>query len=988
MTDLPKAKKIYKRQFSIIWLTPILAVGIIVWLLYNGYVNSGKEIRVQFDTGAGLVIGKTPLKYRGITIGKVVDFEIADSLDKVVVVIKLDHEAAGVAKVGNKFWIVKPELSLDRVTGLETIISGSYIEVQPPSYDLADLESRDDESFFVGLKAPPRYEFSGDVVNVNLISESDPKLFRGMTVFHNSIEAGQILSVTYDNKNNIYVVSAMISSEYGQYINETTKFWNISGVDISLDASGFNLHTVPLLGAFQGGVAFDAETTGRRAEPLDEYDLYDNYEDTQLSRMCITLDMPDSYGVKSNRTPVMFKGVKVGLVKDVKLNNDRSGAVVNIMLMKKYLDLAAEGSRFVLRQPSISAKGVENIATAVTGVYLEIIAGAGEPKYEFTLAEEPVVDVPAGSIPIIMTADEKGSINSGSGIYFKGVRAGVVTGYRLEDSRVIFDAVIFKEFREIAVEGLYFWEADALKVRMSGEGVSIKTTPVAQILESAVKAGFFGARGKKPLERDTVLALYSDEDTAKEAYIAKQGIRKIYLITEDASSLAKGAPVLYKGFKVGELGNRFLDADTGKVRISAMIQPEYKKLVNDKTYFWKLGGSSVKFEGSEIKVSAPDIKEIVLGGVEFDNADAPLGSVGSVIYEDHTDAQKAVNAALSAEKVRLYSDKETITPLGAPVLYRGVKAGEVYSTGYDKKKKAAYADVILYREFSGTLTDTTRFWKSDSFSFEATGRGVDIKAEPIASYTTGALNYESFKKPVGTDIIYSDRGAAEAPDLIRVELQLSNASNLKRKAPVLCNGVQIGYVNTIAGDMTAELLIYEKYADFLREGAKFWIEDVKVSLEGFENVNSMIYGAKINMFPGSGEALFTFKIDDTPVSPYYGRKGLRLVLRSDSRSSLETGSPVYYRQVPAGGVEWVRLADDGSRVEVGIFIEDKYRHLVRSVSVFESVSGINARFGLFSGFRLKTGSAKSILMGGVSFTTENMDAPEAEESQVFELKTD
>lgn len=988
--DLPKGVTINKRRFSPVWLTPILALAITGWLLFNGYINTGKEIRVQFDSGAGIIAGKTPLQYRGINVGVVTDFEIADSLDRVNVVIRLAKEADDLAREGMIFWVVKPRLSIDRISGLETIISGSYIEVQPPSYDEEAVLKLPEQDFFIGYSEPPSYQFEEGTTFIELFSAEDPGLTNGMSVYYKGMDVGKIISVRYDEDIREYRIQAAVSSNYKKYINSSTRFWNISGLDVKLDSGGFHLKSNPVASLFQGGIAFDSEYEDAAESPKKEYELYSEHAETLLCDWTVRLHMPESYGVKKSRTPVMYRGLPVGLVTGLRLAEDGSGVTAEFRLNRGYEHLAREGTKFLLEKPEVSIGGVKNLATAVTGVYLNMIPGDGAPADEFVLYEGPVNEMPADSVRVTFRAGDKGAVNIGSGLYYRGIRVGSVTDVRLDGQDVIFEAAVYSSYKDILADGLYLWRSELLNISLDEKGVSVRTAGLSRVIDGGVTMGFFGKRvGSFSGE---ILSLYGSEASAKEAYISSRGIKKIYLKAEDASGISKGAPVVYRGVRVGELGNRFLDRDTGDIRISALIDPEYSYLLNSRTYFWKLGGALVKFDGDELKVDAPGLKEIITGGVGFEN-DAPgdAAEISERVYDNRAAAQKAVKEISAGKKIRIFSDGISFPSEGAHVYFKGAEAGEILETGYDTEDKKSYADIIIYRDFTDTLSDTTRFWKSGTIQITPTGEGVQLRSESAASYISGALHYDSFGRPGGMDVLYADRVSAEAPDHVKAEVFLDAPDGLKIMAPVLYRGVKVGFVSGLRESeegSAADVLVYERYRDYLREGAVFWLEGVSLSLDGVENPESAVFGPKLMMIPGQGAEKFSFEASAEPVSPYIGMEGLRLVLYAENGGSLVSGSPVLFRKMRTGGVERVRLAEDGSRVEIDIFIEESYRHLVNSESLFHQVSGVEMSFGLFRGLRMKTGSVRTVLEGGIEFTDGEDKGDTVSDGSVFDLVQD
>ena len=506
MKDIPEAIKIRKKRFSAIWLTPILAVALTGWLLYSGYINSGRVIRIQFDSGSDIIAGKTLLKYRGMPVGKVVDLEIDDSMTKVNVVVKLKKKADNIAKEGMQFWVVKPRVSINQITGLETIISGTYIEVKPPFNSLDAIKKQKDQDFFVGLSDPPAFEPDMGSVTVNLWSEKDYGIYSGMLLYNNNMSAGHILSVRYDSDTKKFFYTASVGAEYQKYLNSSTRFWNISGFDLKIDSAGLHVNSSSLNSVFQGGVAFDSDENTKTAKPQKEYEIAAGYSETLLSPERLTLYMPECYGIRPDRTPVMYKGMQAGVVADV--NITRKGMCeASLRLNKKYSYLAVEGSRFALEQPQISVDGVKNLSSMLLGVFLNIEAGTGRHKDVFYLSDKPVVSVPADSLMIRLKAATSASADIGTGIYYRGVRIGQITDTELKGRQMTYDAAIFPQFRHLAVSGLYLWQPDLMNVTYGAQGINVSTEGLQSAVTGGISAGYFDEDTGAYLKKGDTLAL-------------------------------------------------------------------------------------------------------------------------------------------------------------------------------------------------------------------------------------------------------------------------------------------------------------------------------------------------------------------------------------------------------------------------------------------------------------------------------------------------
>ncbi|HHO8987516.1 MlaD family protein, partial [Pseudomonas aeruginosa] len=148
MSDLPSPKKHKTSNWSAIWVLPLVALAIGAWLGWRAYDQAGVLIQVRFESSDGIQAKKTEVLYKGIAVGKVVALDVSEDIKGVVATIEMDKEARQYLSKGTRFWLVKPRVSLAGVTGLETLVSGVYIAVDP-------VKGEKEERYFTALKEPP-----------------------------------------------------------------------------------------------------------------------------------------------------------------------------------------------------------------------------------------------------------------------------------------------------------------------------------------------------------------------------------------------------------------------------------------------------------------------------------------------------------------------------------------------------------------------------------------------------------------------------------------------------------------------------------------------------------------------------------------------------------------------------------------------------------------------------------------------------------------
>ncbi len=233
------------------------------------------EIRVQFPAGEGLEVGDT-VRYRGISVGEVTYVELSESADSVMVGVRLVGAARRLARVGSQFWIERPRLDLTEIRGLETLIGGRYIAMEPAT-DEAALQSE-----FVGLAAPPPLPRRSGSLEIELDAPNRLGLVRGAPITYRGLEVGRVSNVGLSSDGATVKIGAVIDTEYAELVRSNSKWWAIGGIKIDANLRGVHIAVDSLSAWLRGGIAFATPespgprvVTGHRfvleAEPLPEW---------------------------------------------------------------------------------------------------------------------------------------------------------------------------------------------------------------------------------------------------------------------------------------------------------------------------------------------------------------------------------------------------------------------------------------------------------------------------------------------------------------------------------------------------------------------------------------------------------------------------------------------------------------------------------------------------------------------------------------------
>ncbi|HEX3625510.1 MAG TPA: MlaD family protein [Verrucomicrobiae bacterium] len=244
---MPKAK-IQKDALSwFFWTLPVAAAGLCAWFILQDFVFAGPTITIYFQDAQGLQEQNSMLRYRGIKIGDIESLKLAGDKKMVEAKVKLSHSAADVARQGSLFWIVRPQLRLGQVSGLQTIVSGSYIAVQPASGARTNS--------FVGVAEPPVVVPPG--IEITLLANNLDSLETQSGIFYRGVKVGEVTGVRLDQNARFVVVDALIQQAYAPLVRSDSQFWNAGGINAHLGLfTGLQISAESAATLVSGGISF------------------------------------------------------------------------------------------------------------------------------------------------------------------------------------------------------------------------------------------------------------------------------------------------------------------------------------------------------------------------------------------------------------------------------------------------------------------------------------------------------------------------------------------------------------------------------------------------------------------------------------------------------------------------------------------------------------------------------------------------------------
>ncbi|MDQ8201764.1 intermembrane transport protein PqiB [Pelagicoccus sp. SDUM812003] len=315
MSEVARVSK--QRRVSSIWIIPAVALAIGAWMIAQALLRADAKIEIRFETARGIEAGRTEIRARNVEVGLVENVRLSEDSQSVVVEASVQREAAHLLRKDSSFWVVRPRIGLGGVSGVGTLLSGAYIELEPGS-------SSESERAFVGLEEIPATPSTARGLRVQLESDAigsvkvgDPILFRGT-------RAGQVDSARFSPQDDVFLYDIFIAWPYDAHVTTATRFWKASAISIDANTNGFSVSADSLESILSGGVAFDLPEglePGEQPRENQRFRLYRSYEEINRYPYKHYVEylflFNDSVRGLNNGAPVEYRGIPIGHVVDV-----------------------------------------------------------------------------------------------------------------------------------------------------------------------------------------------------------------------------------------------------------------------------------------------------------------------------------------------------------------------------------------------------------------------------------------------------------------------------------------------------------------------------------------------------------------------------------------------------------------------------------------------------------------------------------------------
>ena len=321
-------------RFSLIWLIPIVVIAVAAYLGWTTISSRGPEITIDFDTADGITAGQTQVKHKAVALGTVEGVALTKDLGKVQIRVRMNAQAEPFLTNNAQFWVVRPRLSGASVSGLDTLVSGAYIAVDPGA------KGAPPQDHFTGLESPPGVRSDEPGRTYTLMTDEVGSLSEGAPVFFREVAVGEVLGYTMPPGGRGPIpVKIFIREPYDHYLRPDTRFWDVSGLTVSFNGGNLHLEVESLQALLSGGIAFGLPERRRDNQAPEAPDnavfkLYASKDDADNAGYRQRIPMVTYFknwvkGLDAGSSVSLF-GIQVGTVDDVKLQLDRQTGVARV----------------------------------------------------------------------------------------------------------------------------------------------------------------------------------------------------------------------------------------------------------------------------------------------------------------------------------------------------------------------------------------------------------------------------------------------------------------------------------------------------------------------------------------------------------------------------------------------------------------------------------------------------------------------------------
>jgi len=971
------AEVVPRQGISIIWFVPFIALIFGLWLTVKVVSEQGTFITIEFDNGSGIVPNKTEIRYKGLVTGLVKNVVPSEDLQRVIAEVEISKNFTDYLTENTRFWLVSADISLQGVSGLDTLISGSYITIMPDTDQDADSQDH-----FIALTEAPTLDMSTPGLHLTLHTDVLGSISENSPISFKQIPIGHVTGYHYKESSKKIGINIYIKPEFAHLVKENSLFYNTSGVQVTASLSGgVKVNTESLASIMAGGISVDNLSYQTELAPAKNGQTFPLHADFQSAEMGheVELTLEWNSGIDHNAA-ILYQGLTIGVIESFSKIDPVSRKITAIAKVNpRVVPYLTDQSQFYIVAPQISLSGLSNAKTLLTGNYLSIRPSlAGNPSNKFSVfSSKPPYKYTEPGLHLMLTSNDRSSLQVGSNVYYKQQVVGNIQAIETTaPERHLIHIHVQPKFSHYVNYSSRFYNNSGIKISASLLGVDIQ----AQSLQSVLTGGIaFTSQDntqetqKKSVKNGDSFSLYANSK------LAEQNISFTldYMASEQISVDTR---LLYRGVEIGAihqtktLGN--------KQQLQLGLLPEYQHILKADTQFYLVKPS--------LSLSGASDTDALFGGayITFNLGQGKDKSQFTLFSQPPVKLASAPGLQLS-----LSTEHANVATPGSAISYRGITIGQVDNVSLNKIDDEIKVNITIDEEHRDLLQSTSRFYNAGGLTISGGLSDFVVKTESLDAILQGGISFynpevsltssSSTNKQVAElsnfTLFKHEEHAKDAGQTISIHF--NDISGLKVNTKVIYQEQTLGAIERLIFTedkvgVTALVLLNDLGSQFARQGTKFWKIEPQIGLVGSKNVAALLDGAFIGLLPSYNvKATLKNEFEALELAPTIEQLnyGLNIKLTASRLGSVRVGNPVLYRQIKVGKVIGIDLSATADQVNIFINIAKRYAPLVNEKSQFWNTSGINIEAGIFSGINIDSESIETLIAGGIAFATPTLD---------------
>ncbi len=971
------AEVVPRQGISIIWFVPFIALIFGLWLTVKVVSEQGTFITIEFDNGSGIVPNKTEIRYKGLVTGLVKKVVPSEDLQRVIAEVEISKNFTDYLTENTRFWLVSADISLQGVSGLDTLISGSYITIMPDTNQKADSQDH-----FIALTEAPTLDMSTPGLHLTLHTDVLGSISENSPISFKQIPIGHVTGYHYKESSKKIGINIYIKPEFAHLVKENSLFYNTSGVQVTASLSGgVKVNTESLASIMAGGISVDNLSYQTELAPAKNGQTFPLHADFQSAEMGheVELTLEWNSGIDHNAA-ILFQGLTIGVIESFSKIDPVSRKITAIAKVNpRVVPYLTDQSQFYIVAPQISLSGLSNAKTLLTGNYLSIRPSlAGNPSNKFTVfSNKPPYKYTEPGLHLMLTSNDRSSLQVGSNVYYKQQVVGNIQAIETTaPERHLIHIHVQPKFSHYVNNSSRFYNNSGVKISASLLGVDIQAQSLQSILTGGI--AFTSQDNKQESQKKSVkngdsFSLYANNK------LAEQNV-SFTLNYKAGEQISADTRLLYRGVEIGAIHKTKIQGNKQQLQLGLL--PEYRHILKADTQFYLVKPN--------LSISGASDTDALFGGayITFN-----LGQ-GEAKNQFTLYSQPPVKLASSPGlQLSLTTEHASVATPGSAISYRGITIGQVDNVSLNKIDDEIKVNITIDEEHRDLLQSTSRFYNAGGVTISGGLSDFVVKTESVDAILRGGISFYNPEVSL-TSASSKNNHVAELSNFTlfkheehakdagqTISIHFNDISGLKVNTKVIYQEQTLGTIERLIFTedkvgVTALVLLNDLGSQFARQGTKFWKIEPQIGLVGSKNVTALLDGAFIALLPSYNvKATLKNEFEALELAPTIEQLnyGLNIKLTASRLGSVRVGNPVLYRQIKVGKVIGIDLSATADQVNIFINIAKRYAPLVNEKSQFWNTSGIKIEAGIFSGINIDSESIETLIAGGIAFATPSID---------------